>query len=239
MFGDTLLESSSALRKRKRWPMAAAFTAEVIVAGIMVMIPLLSTGVISLSARMSIPVPVQPVMIERAKPVPTGHPLTDRVPSARPVVVLASNNPNAIYRNSQITTTTDPSEVTPPGYVGPVGSRNVPTDLMDSGPSSAVSVKPGPKRVVSQLTEAQLLNRVEPVYPHIAALSGIQGQVRLHAIIARDGSIQSLNVINGHPMLASAALEAVRQWRYRPYVLNGEAVEVETFITVNFRKDVH
>jgi len=236
MFGDTLLESSSALRKGKRWPMAAAFTAEVIVAGIVVMIPLLSTGVISLSARMSLPIPVKPVMIERATPVPTGHLSTDPMPSVRRIVMIANNNPNAIYRNSQIATTTDPDEVTPPGYVGPIGSRNVPSGLTDSGPS-AVSVKPGTKRVISQLTEAQLLNRVEPVYPHIAALSGIQGQVRLHAIIARDGSIQSLNVTSGHPMLASAALEAVRQWRYRPYILNGEAVEVETFITVNFRKD--
>jgi protein TonB len=100
-------------------------------------------------------------------------------------------------------------------------------------------VKPGgPKRFISQLTEAQLLNRVEPAYPRIAMVSGVQGQVRLHAIIARDGTIQSLNVISGHPLLASPALDAVRQWRYRPYLLNGEAVEVETFITVNFRKDI-
>lgn len=95
----------------------------------------------------------------------------------------------------------------------------------------------GPKRVVSQLTEAQLLNKVEPVYPRLAVLSGVQGQVLLHAIIARNGTIQSLNVISGPPLLIRAATEAVSQWRYRPYVLNGEAVEVETFITVNFRKD--
>ena len=67
----------------------------------------------------------------------------------------------------------------------------------------------------------------------------IQGQVKLHAIIARDGWIQSLNAISGHPLLVHAALEAVGQWRYRPYYLNGEAVEVETFITVNFRKEMH
>ena len=95
----------------------------------------------------------------------------------------------------------------------------------------------GPKRIISRLTEAQLVNRVEPVYPRIAVLTGVQGQVKLHAIIARDGSVQSLNAISGHPLLVRAALEAVEQWRYRPYVLNGEAVEVETFITVNFRKD--
>jgi protein TonB len=79
---------------------------------------------------------------------------------------------------------------------------------------------------------------VEPIYPRIATLTGIQGQVKLHAIIARDGTIQSLNAISGHPLLVHAALDAVGQWRYRPYVLNGEAVEVETFITVNFRKGV-
>ena len=62
--------------------------------------------------------------------------------------------------------------------------------------------------------------------------------MKLHAIIARDGSIQSLNAISGHPLLVRAAAEAVGQWRYRPYILNGEAVEVETFITVHFRKDV-
>jgi protein TonB len=83
------------------------------------------------------------------------------------------------------------------------------------------------------------LDRVEPVYPHIAIVTGVQGQVKLHAIIARDGSIQSLNVISGPPLLIHAATDAVSQWRYRPYVLNGEAVEVETFITVNFRKDTH
>jgi protein TonB len=66
---------------------------------------------------------------------------------------------------------------------------------------------------------------------------GLQGEVKLHALIAKDGTIQSLSVTSGHPMLAQAALVAVRQWRYRPYVLNGQAVEVETFITVNFRHD--
>ena len=97
----------------------------------------------------------------------------------------------------------------------------------------------GPKRIISQLSEGQLVNRVEPVYPHIAAISDIQGQVKLHAIIGRDGRIQSLSAVSGQPLLVRAALEAVEQWRYRPYVLNGEAVEVETLITVNFKKEMH
>jgi periplasmic protein TonB len=96
---------------------------------------------------------------------------------------------------------------------------------------------PGQSRVrLSNPSEAQLVVKVEPVYPHIAKISGIAGTVQLHAIIAKDGSIQSLSVISGHPILATAALAAVAQWRYRPYLLSGEPVEVETFITVNFRK---
>jgi len=81
-----------------------------------------------------------------------------------------------------------------------------------------------------------LIHRVEPVYPRMLGIAGIHGEVRLHAIIAKDGSIQSLTVISGHPLLAGAAIDAVRQWRYKPYILNGEAVEVETFVTVNFNR---
>jgi protein TonB len=65
-------------------------------------------------------------------------------------------------------------------------------------------------------------------------LARIQGSVLLQAEISKDGSIQNLRLISGHPMLAPAAIEAVKQWKYRPYILNGEPVEVETQITVNF-----
>jgi periplasmic protein TonB len=239
MFGDTLLESSSALRKKKRWPMAAAFTVEVVFAGIVVLIPLFSTGAISITAsHVPLPIPMKPMPLEAMKPVPVNHHASGLVDPGprRMVVALFSDNPNAIYRGRPADeTTSNRHDVTPTGLYA---DSHMPTELMGSGPAS--NVKPaGPKRVVSQLTEAQLVNRVEPVYPRIAVVSNIQGQVKLHAIIARDGSIQSLNAISGHPMLVSAAIDAVRQWRYRPYILNGEAVEVETLITVNFRKDVH
>jgi len=88
------------------------------------------------------------------------------------------------------------------------------------------------------MDEGLLINRVIPVYPAMAAHAGVQGEVKLHAIIARDGTIQSLSVISGHPLLTMAAMEAVQQWKYRPYVLNGEAVEVDTYITVNFKRSI-
>ena len=75
---------------------------------------------------------------------------------------------------------------------------------------------------------------MKPTYPQLAQAARISGAVRLVAIISREGAIENLQVLSGHPMLAPAAVEAVRQWRYRPYELNGEPVEVETQVTVNF-----
>jgi protein TonB len=75
---------------------------------------------------------------------------------------------------------------------------------------------------------------VQPLYPPIARQARVQGAVELRAIISKNGTIENLLVVSGHPMLSAAAIEAVRQWRYRPYLLNGEPIEVETEITVNF-----
>ena len=81
---------------------------------------------------------------------------------------------------------------------------------------------------------AMLLRRVDPVYPTIAKTAHISGVVHLHAIISKDGTIRELEVVDGSPWLAQAALAAVRQWRYRPTLLSGEPVEVDTNITVLF-----
>jgi protein TonB len=93
-----------------------------------------------------------------------------------------------------------------------------------------------PQRVrVSQgVSQGLLIHQVKPNYPPLARQARIQGSVVLQAVIAKDGSIQGLHLVSGHPMLAPAAIEAVKQWRYKPYFLNGEPVEVETQITVNF-----
>jgi len=235
MFGDTLLESSSKGRRGKKWPMATAFTVEAIVAAVVVIIPLLSTGVISVSARVPIDMRLKPVTVEtvdRAVKPPRSCNGCGPSGARSTAVVLVSNNHNTIYAGPPVETTDRPG-LERPGTDGPA---NLPKDLVGDG-SAKTDVQLRPTRIVSHLSEAQLVNRVEPVYPHVAAIAGIQGQVKLHAIIARDGSIQSLNAISGHPLLVRAALDAVGQWRYRPYYLNGEAVEVETFITVNFRKE--
>ena len=82
--------------------------------------------------------------------------------------------------------------------------------------------------------EGNLIFRVQPDYPSLARQVRVQGQVVLRAVISREGTIENLQVLSGHPMLVRAAVDAVRQWKYRPYLLNGEPVEVETEVKVNF-----
>jgi len=84
------------------------------------------------------------------------------------------------------------------------------------------------------VTAASLINKVNPVYPPLARQTRVAGTVRLHAIISKQGTVQQLEVLSGHPLLVQSALDAVRQWRYRPTLLNGEPVEVDTTIDVIF-----
>lgn len=86
--------------------------------------------------------------------------------------------------------------------------------------------------VVGHIDPALLIHRVEPVFPPLMRQIRRSGKVELHAIIATDGSIQSLEVVSGDPLFIQSALDAVRQWRYRPTMLNGQPVEIDTFITV-------
>lgn len=92
----------------------------------------------------------------------------------------------------------------------------------------------GPLRVGGNVQAKRIINRVQPAYPQEARKEGISGTVRLHVIVAKDGSIKQLEVMSGHPLLQQAALDAVRQWRYQSTLLNGSPVEIDTTIDVIF-----
>lgn len=99
-----------------------------------------------------------------------------------------------------------------------------------AGPSNA-RTKPYP---ISNLNPGMLIKQVQPIYPAIAQQTHTEGKVVLVAVIDTQGRIENLRAVSGHPFLVPAAINAVQQWRYRPYILNGQPVEVETQITVNF-----
>ncbi len=90
-------------------------------------------------------------------------------------------------------------------------------------------------RVSSGVTAGLLVRKIEPQYPQMAKIARVQGAVLLAALIGKDGTIQNLHVVQtASPLLNQAAMDAVKQWKYKPYILNGEPVEVDTNITVNF-----
>jgi protein TonB len=99
---------------------------------------------------------------------------------------------------------------------------------------------PPPKAALKRVTvggnvqAARLVNRVQPLYPPLARQTRISGTVKLHAIIGKNGAVEQLTVVSGHPLLVQSALDAVRQWRYQPTLLNGDPVEVDTEIDVIF-----
>jgi periplasmic protein TonB len=145
-----------------------------------------------------------------------------------------------------------PTSIPPYVFNGPVGEPQDPPDFptgsgpgapcpacipIDDGrrqPERPAEVRPQtPHRLVmTHLESAMLIHRVEPVYPALAKQIHREGQVELHAIIATDGTIQSLQVVSGDALFLQSAVDAVSQWRYRATVLNGQPVEIDTYVTV-------
>ena len=142
----------------------------------------------------------------------------------------------------------------PPAPVNPTGGvvGGVPGGVVEGGPSGvlnealsntrslpvlAKAPEPNPVkriRVAARVVEANLIHDVAPTYPSEAGRARIQGTVVLLAVIGKDGSVQDVRVESGLPLLAQAAIDAVKQWRYRPYLVDGEPVEVDSRITINF-----
>jgi len=124
----------------------------------------------------------------------------------------------------------------------PIGDGHVPpcsecVELVENtGPRPAIPDIPAPSIVrVTHLDPAMLIRRVEPIYPALPRQTGREGRVELRAIIGTEGTVRSLQFLDGDAMFYQSALDAVRQWRYKPTMLNGRAVEVDTHITVIYK----
>jgi periplasmic protein TonB len=241
MFEDSLIESGGKLSTKRGRTTTFAFIFQVGLVIILILIPLLFTEALPKTQLMTFLVAPPP-------PPPPPPP-----PAAAPVKVVRQVQTDII--NGQLRTPTKiPEKVqmikeedAPPpmmstGVVGGVPG-GVPGGQMGGVLGSIISSTPTaaprvatPQRVrVSQgVTQGLLLRQIKPTYPPLARTARIQGSVLLQAEISKTGDIQNLRVISGHPMLIQSALEAVKQWKYKPYFLNGEPVEVETQITVNF-----
>ncbi len=236
MFAESILETSWAQRTRRGWTTLTSFGLQLVFIATLLAIPLLQRVGIPLARTVSTPL----TMSRRADPGPT----TSTRPFHSSAVELAPM-PGRIMMPGRIPTRIVPSDgATPLADGGPTsidyGEPYHPGAYLPTPTTGTHQVMPIPAAPVkpafrtSTMLQGSLIRRVEPIYPPLARTARIQGSVVLEAIIGKDGTMQRLQVLSGHPILAPAAVEAVRQWRYKPYILNGEAIEVETQITVNF-----
>jgi len=241
MFEDSLIESGGKLKTSRGWTSIVSFAIQIGIIGVMILIPLIFTEALPRTQLMTFLV---------APPPPPPPP----PPAAAPVKVVKVIQTDIV--NGQLRTPTKipqkvqmikEDEAPPPvmastGVVGgvpggvPGGSMGgVIGSVLSSTPVAVPKIAtPQRVRVSSGVQSGLLIRKVNPAYPPLARQARIQGVVLLQAQISKDGNIENLQLISGHPMLAPAAIEAVKQWKYKPYLLNGEPVEVETQVQVNF-----
>ncbi|MGH9804522.1 MAG: energy transducer TonB [Candidatus Acidiferrales bacterium] len=240
---DYMLESSPVKRARQSpWAYLISLTIQTLMIGVMILIPLLYTEALPqtmLSAILVAPPPPPP-----PPPPPAAVQPVKRIKRVSLMEAGKLRAPREIPKEIAIIKD-DPIPVDE-GAFGVVGGvpGGVPGGQMSGviggvlgGIPSAAPPPPTPTRirVSTGVQEAKLIRKIQPNYPPIAKQARIQGTVQLEALISREGSIQNLRVLDGHPLLAQAAVEAVQQWRYEPTLLNNEPVEVVTIIHVIFK----
>lgn len=246
MFEQTFVDAEA--KTRKPWTVFLSFLLQCLFIGVLVLIPLIYTDSLpraQLTSFLTAPPPPPP-------PPPP--------PQAAPPKVVQKVIPRQFDANKLMAPKQIPKEIAnikeedlPPPSTGVVGGvpggvpggtpGGVIGGIIGAVPSAAPPPPPPPKekpvtpqriRVGGNVQAANLIRKVTPTYPPLAKQARIQGTVRFTAVIGKDGTIQNLQLVTGHPLLVAAAQEAVKQWQYKPTLLNGEPVEVVTQIDVNF-----
>jgi protein TonB len=240
MFADSLLETSWAQRTRRSWTTLTSFGVQAVVVALLLLLPLLKTVGLPSTRPISTPISVG---------LPPAEPAAPRPPAPGASVVVSNYDKGRLMMPTRVPPLIQPGvdEASAQGPGGPdvgvIGTGpgpGLPNGLLlpfRDGTNPIVLPKPAPiTRAIrtSIMQEGNLIRRLQPNYPYAAKVAHVQGQVVLAAIISKAGTIENLRALSGHPLLVGAAIEAVSQWRYRPYILNNEPVEVETQVTVNF-----
>jgi periplasmic protein TonB len=243
MFDDLVVSGAPGKRGRSRFSMVISAMVQFAILGLLVLYPLIYVEALpkSLLTTMLVAPPPPP------PPAPPPPPMQKVI--VKPVQRI-------IQQGKMMAPTVIPKDVKmikeeelPPDVPVYSGAGGVPGGVPGGMPGGVMGgiigglggAPPPPKpeapkriRVSGGVQEAKIISRVQPLYPAIARQARIQGTVKLHAIIDKDGTIQSLEVVSGPPLLIQAAVSAVKQWRYKPTLLSDEPVQVETYIDVIF-----
>jgi protein TonB len=242
MFDDLVISSANPKKTNKPWTVALSVAIQSGIVIFMILIPLIYTE--ALPKQM-----LTTFLVAPAPPPPPPPPAAAVTRIVKPVARL-------IHEGKMMAPTVIPKKVNlikeeemPPdvGAVGVVGGvpGGVPGGSasgvlggiiggVGGGPPPPPKATPSRIRVGGNVQQAKMLRQVMPVYPAIAKTAHISGTVTLHAIISKDGNVEQLEYISGPPLLMRAAMDAVKQWRYQPTLLNNDPVEVDTTISVVF-----
>lgn len=234
MFDQTFVDHAQTTKEP--FALAASVFLESFAVGLLILIPLIYTQALpSAQLKNLLTAPPPP----SAPPKPPAGMKQQRVVAARTFSIPTA--PTAIPKQINPEIRTEPDIAVPGGVTQGNATDNVITGIIGSvsgPPPPAPGEKPKPPskplRVATGVAEANLIHKVMPVYPPLAKSARVQGTVEFTAIINKEGTIENLRLVHGHPLLVQAAREAVLQWKYRPTLLNGEPVEVVTDIIVNF-----
>lgn len=235
MFEDSTFESTGRIKTRSRRWMLAAFTLNGSVLAAMVLVPLIYPN--------ALPTHFIPTLLVA--------PLASPPETRPPLVHVRSASPHSFSEldNGRITA---PPTIPPhikyidgpePGFdhnvAAEIGSdgHNGDGSPFANGHSVTIVHPPSPStlRLPSRLVESTIIYKTIPQYPAIAKAAGVEGTVVLQAVISKSGTIEHLQAVSGPPMLQQAAINAVKTWRYRPYLLNDQPIEVETTVSVIFK----
>jgi protein TonB len=250
MFEQTFVDGTG--KTNKGWTVMVSFGLQILMVSVLVLIPLIYTETLPKTQLTSFlvappPPPPPPPPPAAAPPVKVVKVIPRQFDAGR--LMAPKNIPKEIAMIKE-------EEMPPPsagaGVVGGVpggvpggAGGGVIGGIIGSVPTAAPPPPPAKKeepkpvtpqriRVGGNVQAANLVRKVTPTYPPLAKQARVQGTVRFQAIIGKDGTIQNLQLVSGHPLLVPSATEAVKQWLYKPTLLNGEPVEVITQIDVNF-----
>jgi len=239
---EEMVVSTTMKKTNKPWTIALSMIFQVLFLAILILIPLIYTEALPKTLMSSI------LLAPPPPPPPPPPPAPAQVVHIKPVAHLMEAGklvaPKVIPKDVKIIKEEEqPPDMGMGGVAGgvPGGVAGGSMGGVIGGVIGGAGTAPPPPRpnvsrtrVGGAVQAAKLVNRVQPLYPPLARQTRISGTVKLHAIIGKDGSVQQLQVVSGHPLLVQSALDAVKQWRYQPTLLNGEPVEVDTEIDVIF-----
>ena len=232
---DQLVESTNKKTTHKVWTVWLSALIQALILGVLILIPLIYTSALP-SAMMTT------FLVAPPPPPPPPPPAVKVIVKPQPKFIQQGKlvAPTVIPKKIQMIKEEAQPDVGMTGGVPggvPGGSAGGVLGGIIGGAPGGLPPPPKPVerlRVGGNVMQANIIHRVDPIYPQIARTAHISGSVILHAIIAKDGTIQELSVVSGPPLLQRAALDAVKQWRYKPTLLNTQPVQVDTTITVIF-----